>query len=261
MTQTSSIPDGAGEAVLAVTGLSWGVGGLTILEDIDLTVAPGEFISVIGPNGAGKTSLINLISGVHRPLAGAVEVFGEDVTGLRPADRTRLGLGRTFQTSSLFPGLSVEENTRLAAQADIGGSLNFLAVPGDDDTASLRSLEALELVGLADRADTSVSELSHGDKRKLELALVLAARPGVLLLDEPTAGVSVEETRPLIDLIQSVHRSGTAIVMVEHRMEFVIDVSERIAVMHEGRLLTVGQPEEVMADDRVRTAYLGGTSG
>ncbi len=261
MTQTSSSPDGAGDAVLAVTGLSWGVGGLTILEGIDLKVAPGEFLSVIGPNGAGKTSLINLISGVHRPLSGTVEIFGEDVTHLRPADRTRRGLGRTFQTSSLFPGLSVGENTRLAAQADIGGSLNFLAVPKNADAAALRASEALERVGLADRVDTPVSELSHGDKRKLELAVVLAARPGVLLLDEPTAGVSVEETRPLVDLIQSVHQSGTAIVMVEHRMEFVVDVSERIAVMHEGTLLTVGHPDEVMADDRVRTAYLGGTAG
>lgn len=259
MTQTSSSPVGAGDAVLAVTGLSWGVGGLTILEGIDLAVAPGEFISVIGPNGAGKTSLINLISGVHRPQSGTVEIFGQDVTGLRPASRTRLGLGRTFQTSSLFPGLSVAENTRLAAQADIGGSLNFLAVPDDGDEAALRALAALERVGLADRADISASELSHGDKRKLELALVLAAEPGVLLLDEPTAGVSVEETRPLVDLIQSVHQSGTAIVMVEHRMEFVVDVSERIAVMAEGRLLTVGDPDEVMADDRVRSAYLGGT--
>ena len=261
MTQTSSSPAGAGDAVLAVTGLSWGVGGLTILEGIDLEVAPGEFLSVIGPNGAGKTSLINVISGVHRPLSGRVEIFGEDVTGLRPADRTRRGLGRTFQTSSLFPGLSVWENTRLAAQADIGGSLNFLTVPRNSDAAASRASEALERVGLADRADTSVSELSHGDKRKLELAVVLAARPGVLLLDEPTAGVSVEETRPLVDLIQSVHQSGTTIVMVEHRMEFVIDVSERIAVMHEGRLLTVGDPAEVMADDRVLSAYLGGTAG
>jgi branched-chain amino acid transport system ATP-binding protein len=258
MTQTSSKPGGAGDTVLAVTGLGWGVGGLVILEGIDLSVASGEFVSVIGPNGAGKTSLINLISGVYRPRNGSVEIFGHDVTGLRPADRTRLGIGRTFQTSSLFPGLSVVENARLAAQAEIGGSLNFVSVPEPGDAASLRALESLELVGLLDRADAPVGELSHGDKRKLELAVVLSAKPGVLLLDEPTAGVSVEETGPLVELIQSVHKSGTAIVMVEHRMEFVVDVSQRVAVMHEGRLLTVGEPSEVMADARVRTAYLGG---
>jgi branched-chain amino acid transport system ATP-binding protein len=258
MTQTSSKPGGAGDTVLAVTGLGWGVGGLVILEGVDLSVASGEFVSIIGPNGAGKTSLINLISGVYQPRSGSVEIFGSDVTGMRPADRIRLGLGRTFQTSSLFPGLSVVENARLAAQADIGGSLNFFSVPEAGDPASIRASESLERVGLVDRADALVAELSHGDKRKLELAVVLAAEPGVLLLDEPTAGVSVEETGPLVELIQSVHQSGTAIVMVEHRMEFVVDVSQRIAVMHEGRLLTVGEPSEVMADVRVRTAYLGG---
>ncbi len=258
MAAASSETDGAGDIVLDVTGLSWGVGGLVILEGIDLEVRAGEFISIIGPNGAGKTSLINVISGVHKPRSGTVELLGEDVTGLRPADRTRLGLGRTFQTSSLFPGLTVEENVRLAAQADLGGSLKLLTVPGPDDDAQLRTSDALEKVGLIDRKADLVGELSHGDKRKLELAVVLSADPAVLLLDEPTAGVSVEETRPLVDLIQSVHETGKAIVMVEHRMEFVVDVSQRIAVMHEGRLLTVGSPDDVMGDQRVREAYLGG---
>ena len=258
MAAASSETDGAGDIVLDVTGLRWGVGGLVILEGIDLEVRAGEFISIIGPNGAGKTSLINVISGVHKPRSGTVELLGEDVTGLRPADRTRLGLGRTFQTSSLFPGLTVEENVRLAAQADLGGSLKLLTVPGPDDDAQLRTSDALEKVGLIDRKADLVGELSHGDKRKLELAVVLSADPAVLLLDEPTAGVSVEETRPLVDLIQSVHETGKAIVMVEHRMEFVVDVSQRIAVMHEGRLLTVGSPDDVMGDQRVREAYLGG---
>ncbi|REK23876.1 MAG: ABC transporter ATP-binding protein [Actinobacteria bacterium] len=258
MAAASSETDGAGDIVLDVTGLSWGVGGLVILEGIDLEVRAGEFISIIGPNGAGKTSLINVISGVHKPRSGTVELLGEDVTGLRPADRTRLGLGRTFQTSSLFPGLTVEENVRLAAQADLGGSLKLLTVPGPHDDAQLRTSDALEKVGLIDRKADLVGELSHGDKRKLELAVVLSADPAVLLLDEPTAGVSVEETRPLVDLIQSVHETGKAIVMVEHRMEFVVDVSQRIAVMHEGRLLTVGSPDDVMGDQRVREAYLGG---
>jgi branched-chain amino acid transport system ATP-binding protein len=243
---------------LAVTGLGWGVGGLVIVDGIDLTIAPGEFVSVIGPNGAGKTSLINLISGVYTPRQGRVELLGEDVTGRRPSERTRRGLGRTFQTSSLFPGLTVEENVRLAAQAALGGSLSLVTVPTRDDDAHHRASAALDQVGLGGQANERVRELSHGDKRKLELAIVMAADPQVLLLDEPTAGVSVEETHPLIELIQRIHGGGTAIVMVEHRMEFVVDVSQRIAVMHEGKLLTVGTPTEVMADTHVRNAYLGG---
>jgi len=258
MTAPSPSPAGAGDTALVVAGLGWGVGGVVILADIDLMVDRGEFVSLIGPNGAGKTSLINVVSGVHTPRAGTVELLGEDVTGLRPADRTRRGLGRTFQTSSLFHGLTVAENVRLGAQAALGGSLDLLSGPHPGDEATERADEALARVGLRDERGSRVSELSHGDKRKLELALVLAADPDVLLLDEPTAGVSVEETAPLVSLIQDVHRSGKAILMVEHRMEFVVDVSERIAVMHEGRLLTVGEPSEVMRDEKVRRAYLGG---
>lgn len=258
MTQPASRPDGTGDAALAIAGLGWGVGGLVIVDDVSLDVAPGELVSVIGPNGAGKTSLINLVSGVHRPRRGRVFLDGRDVTDLRPSRRVELGLGRTFQTSSLFPGLSVFENVRLAAQASLGGSLGLFRSPRPADAASLQAWRTLEEVGLDRRAGERVGELSHGDKRKVELAVVLAADPRVLLLDEPTAGVAVEETRPLIEVIEGVHASGRAIVMVEHRMEFVVHVSDRIAVMHEGRLLTVGSPEQVMADETVRSAYLGG---
>lgn len=258
MTESSPAPAMSSEAALSVSELGWGVGGLVIVSDVDLTVAPGEFVSVIGPNGAGKTSLINLISGVYKPRTGTVTLGGEDVTALRPAERTRRGLGRTFQTSSLFVGLSVFENVRLSAQAALGESLRLLTPPASGDEASERASAALDEVGLLPRSDLRVGELSHGDKRKLELALVLAADPAVLLLDEPTAGVSVEETRPLVDLIEKVHGMGKAIVMVEHRMEFVVNVSDRIAVMHEGKLLTTGSPDEVMSNETVRTAYLGG---
>jgi len=250
--------DGAAAAALAVRGLSWGVGGLVIVDNVDLEVASGEFISVIGPNGAGKTSLINLISGVYRPTQGRVELLGNDVTGLRSADRSRRGLGRTFQASSLFPALSVAENVRLSAQSSLGGSRSLFTRPRRDDEAASRVDTALDEVGLTARRDDRAADLSHGDKRKLELAVVLAAQPAVLLLDEPTAGVSLEETGPLVELIRAVHASGKTVVMVEHRMEFVVDVSDRVAVMHEGKLLTVGTPEQVMADETVRSAYLGG---
>lgn len=246
-----------GPHALRATGLSWSVGGLTIVEDVDLEVGSGELVSVIGPNGAGKTSLINLLSGVHSPDKGSIELLGEDITGLRPSERVKRRLGRTFQTSSLFAGLTVEENVRIAAQAALGGSLNLFRRPRAGDTAHDVAADALERVGLRDNSTDQVAELSHGDKRKLELAMVIAGDPGVVLLDEPTAGVSVEDTRPLVDLIQQLHEKGLSVVMVEHRMEFVIDVSDRVAVMHEGRLLTSGTPDEVMADDRVRDAYLG----
>ena len=242
---------------MRVTGLQWGVGGLVIIDDVSLEVSEGEFLSVIGPNGAGKTSLINLISGVHRPTGGTIEVRGRDVTGLRPAARVGLGIGRTFQASSLFPLLTVHENVRIAAQAALGGSLHLLRRPRSGDDAHKITAEVLERVGLSERADTRAGSLSHGDKRKVELAMVLAAEPAVLLLDEPTAGVSVEETEPLVDLIREVHREGKTVVMVEHRMEFVVDVSDRIAVMHRGQILTLGTPDAVMADQTVRTAYLG----
>lgn len=212
---------------------------------------------MIGPNGAGKTSLINLLSGVHSPNSGTIELLGEEVTALRPAERVRRRLGRTFQTSSLFPGLTVGENVRIAAQAALGGSLDLFRRPLPGDQASEVAAGALESVGLASAAGDQVGQLSHGDKRKLELAMVLAGQPKVVLLDEPTAGVSVEDTRPLVDLIQQLHHTGMTVVMVEHRMEFVIDVSDRVAVMHEGRMLTTGTPDEVMGDDRVRQAYLG----
>jgi branched-chain amino acid transport system ATP-binding protein len=257
MTADHRMPLPGGPPAARVSGLEGGVGGLVIIDDVSLDVAAGEFLSVIGPNGAGKTSLINLISGVHRPIAGTIEVLGHDVTGLRPAARVGLGLGRTFQASSLFPQLTVHENVRIAAQASLGGSLHLLRRPRLGDDAHRVTADSLERVGLVDRADTRAGSLSHGDKRKVELAMVLAADPSVLLLDEPTAGVSVEETAPLVDLIKQVHRSGKTVVMVEHRMEFVVDVSDRIAVMHQGKILTVGAPEAVMADPSVRTAYLG----
>jgi branched-chain amino acid transport system ATP-binding protein len=251
----ASAPSGA--PVLRTRGLTWRVGGFTIVEDVDLDVREGEFLSVIGPNGAGKSTVINLLSGVHRPVAGSIELGGRDVTRARPADRVRWGLGRTFQTSSLFPGLTVLENARLAAQARLGGSLALWRRPSRRDTATQRALAVLEEVGLEDRAGNVVSGLPHGDKRKLEIAVVLCGEPSVLLLDEPTAGVSVEEVEPLVRVVRDVQARGRTVVMVEHHMDLVVDVSDRIAVMHQGRLLVCDTPDVVMADQTVQDAYLG----
>lgn len=243
--------------MLGTTDLTWGVGGFEILSAIDFTAAESEFVTIIGPNGAGKTSFLNVLSGRNVPRSGTVTLDGENITGLRPADRVRRGIGRTFQTSSLFGLLTVLENARLAAQAHLGGSRSLWRRPGRGDDAVEMAVTAIAEVGLADRANATVADLSHGDKRKLELALLACGRPRVLLLDEPTAGVSVEEVEPLMAVVRGQHAAGRTVVMVEHRMEVVIDVSDRIVVMHNGRILTEGTPDEVMADERVQSAYMG----
>jgi branched-chain amino acid transport system ATP-binding protein len=245
------------DVALRTLGLSWRVGGFTIVDDVDLAVRRGEFLSVIGPNGAGKSTLVNLLSGVYKPSAGVIHLDGRDVTGLRTAHRVRRGLGRTFQTSSLFPGLTVLENARLAAQAALGKSLNPLQGPRSTDEASKRALERMDEVGLAGRGEALVSNLAYGDKRKLEIAVALCGDPKVLLLDEPTAGVSSEEVFPLIDVVRQVHAAGRTIVMVEHHMDLVIATSDRIAVMKDGRLIRCDTPSAVMADAEVQSAYLG----
>lgn len=253
-------PGAAAPPILSIRGLTWGVGGFTILSDITLDVRRGEFLSVIGPNGAGKTSLLNVVSGVNRARSGSVHLDGQEITRMRPAARVRRGLGRTFQTSSLFASLSVAENVRLAAQAARGHNLSLAIRPRWEDDATQAGLAALHEVGLADRHADRVAALSHGDKRKLEIALLLCSAPDVLLLDEPTAGVSTEEVEPLVDVIRAVHDRGRTVVMVEHRMELVVDVSDRIVVLHNGRLLSVGTPDVVMADRAVQSAYLGETA-
>lgn len=244
------------EIVLSTHGLTWRVGGFTILSDVDLEVRRGEFLSVIGPNGAGKSTLVNLLSGTARPTAGRIELGGRDVSRSGPAARVRAGLGRTFQTSSVFPGLSVRENARLAA-AGRRGSLALLRRPRAGDDTDTRALDVLAEVGLGHRTEDRAGDLPHGDKRKLEIALALCVQPQVLLLDEPTAGVSAEEVAPLVEVVRAVHAAGRTVVMIEHHMELVTGLSDRIAVMHQGQLLLVDTPEVVMADETVRAAYLG----
>jgi branched-chain amino acid transport system ATP-binding protein len=244
--------------ILATRDLGLDIGGATIVADVSLEVAEGELVGIIGPNGAGKTTLFNLLSGTIRPTSGRVELDGEDVTHDPPHRRTQAGLGRSFQVSSVFPLLPVGENVRLAAEARIGGSLSILRRAARFAPALERASAALERVGLADRALWPAGMLSHGDKRKLELAMLLAGDPRVILLDEPMAGVSVEDVDGLVQVIRSVHQEeGRTVLMVEHRMEVVVGLAERIAVMHHGSLLAFDTPERVMADETVQTAYLG----
>lgn len=243
--------------VLAVEHLTLDIGGARIIDDVTLAVPEGEMLGVIGPNGAGKTTLFNLISGVLIPTSGSVTLAGKDVTTAPIHRRARAGLGRTFQTSSLFPALSALENVRLAAQADLGGSLNPWRFPRRTDAATTAARERLTEVGLIHHAETLAGVLSHGDKRKLEIAMLLAGDPSVILLDEPMAGVASGDVHGLTEVIRQVHASGRTVLMVEHHLEVVLGLVDRVAVMHHGKLLACDVPSAVMADAAVQAAYLG----
>lgn len=244
--------------ILATRNLGLDIGGASIVADVSLEVAPGELLGIIGPNGAGKTSLFNLLSGLYRPTAGTIELAGRDVTGQPPFRRTRLGLGRTFQVSSVFPLLSAHENARLAAEAALGGTMRIWRRAGGVRSAVDRARSALERVGLESREWARAGSLSHGDKRRLELAMLLAADPQVIMLDEPMAGVSAENVPELVELIRSVHEEeGKTVLMVEHHMEVVTGLAQRIAVMHHGALLACDTPDAIMANETVQSAYLG----
>jgi branched-chain amino acid transport system ATP-binding protein len=244
--------------ILATRDLGLDIGGATIVADVSLEVAEGELLGIIGPNGAGKTSLFNLLSGLYRPTSGTIEVAGQDVTGQPPFRRTRLGLGRTFQVSSVFPLLSVQENARLAAEAAIGGTMRIWRRAERFRPALDKARSSLVRVGLESSAHARAGSLSHGDKRRLELAMLLAADPAVIMLDEPMAGVSAENVPELVELIRSVHaEEGKTVLMVEHHMEVVTGLAQRIAVMHHGALLACDTPEAIMANATVQSAYLG----
>ncbi|HKY23542.1 MAG TPA: ABC transporter ATP-binding protein [Gaiella sp.] len=244
--------------ILATHDLGLDIGGAKIVADVSLGVREGELVGIIGPNGAGKTTLFNLLSGTLAPTAGRIELDGKDITRDPPHRRTQAGIGRSFQVSSVFPLLSVGENVRLAAEARLGGTLSIVRRAARFAPALGRARSALEKVGLAERSVWPAGMLSHGDKRKLELAMLLAGDPRVILLDEPMAGVSVEDVDGLVDVIRSVHADeGRTVLMVEHRMEVVVGLAQRIAVMHHGALLAFDTPERVMADETVQTAYLG----
>ncbi|KAE8765210.1 ABC transporter ATP-binding protein [Georgenia thermotolerans] len=243
---------------LAVESLSFQVGGARILTDVNLEVTPGEMIGVIGPNGAGKTTLFNMISGIHAPTAGRIRLAGTDITHEPVHRRAKAGLGRTFQTSNLFPGLSVLENVRLSAQRRLGGNLSVLRFPRRGDDASREAQAHLEEVGLLELADVPAGGLSHGDKRKLEIAVLLAMEPSVILLDEPMAGVARADVPGLSEVIRRLHRHhGCTVLMVEHHIDVVLGLVERVAVLHQGTILALDEPAAIMADPLVQSAYLG----
>jgi len=242
-----------GADLIATEGLRREFGGVIALAGVTLTIADGERHAIIGPNGAGKTTLFNILTGELAPTSGSVRLGNADVTGLHPNQLARRGLARVYQRNELFDPLSARENVSLALRASRGPYRPFTTPPRGERAAADALLER---VGLDDRADTRARSLSHGERRQLELALALALRPRVLLLDEPTAGMSPAETARIVALLASLERAMT-IVVVEHDMDVVFRLAERITVLHEGRVIAQGTPEEVRADTQVNEVYLG----
>ncbi len=244
--------------ILLTRNLGLDIGGAKIVADVSLEVAEGELLGIIGPNGAGKTSLFNLLSGIYRPTAGSIHLGGLDITHQSIALRTREGLGRTFQVSSVFPLLSVHENVRLAAEAAIGGTLRIWRRATSVKQALERARSAIARVGLEPHAPAPAGSLAHGDKRRLEIAMLLAADRPVLMLDEPMAGLSAEHVPQLVELIRTIHeQERKTVLMVEHHIDVVTGLAQRIAVMHHGALLACDTPAAVMANETVQSAYLG----
>ena len=244
--------------ILATSNLGLDIGGAKIVVDVSLEVAKGELLGIIGPNGAGKTSLFNLFSGIYRPTAGSIHLNGVDITRQPTFLRTREGIGRTFQVSSVFPLLTTHENVRLAAEASLGGTLRLWRRAMSVQGALDRARAALVRVGLESKSLVPAGGLSHGDKRRLEIAMLLAADKPVLMLDEPMAGLSAEHVPALVELIRAVHtEEEKTVLMVEHHIDVVTGLAQRIAVMHHGALLAVDTPAAVMANETVQSAYLG----
>ena len=228
------------------------------LKGIDLEVEEGTFVGVIGPNGAGKTTLFNLLSGNLEPTSGQVFFKGRDITH-QPLHRTaHLGIGRSFQITNIFPNLTVLENIRLACQALGRDNFRLLQHYAHFRAYEERAWEVIQRVGLEARALMPARTLPHGDQRKLELGMILAPDPEMLLLDEPTAGMAAEQVPELMELIQDIQEAGDKTVMlVEHNMNVVMSVSDYITVMHQGQVLAEGTPAEIAADEVVQSAYLG----
>lgn len=247
-----------GSIILETKNLRKEFGALVAVDNVDLRVQANTVHAIIGPNGAGKTTLFNLLSNAFEPTAGKVFFQGRDITHLPTHRIIHLGIGRSFQITNLFPNLTALENVRLAAQALGKDNFRFLRAASHFKRYEQRAWETLNLVGLADRALMPARALPHGDQRKLELAIILAPDPKLLLLDEPTAGMAAEQVPEMMNLISQINKtSSKTIILVEHNMSVVMNISDRITVMHLGRVLAEGTPSEIAANPEVQNAYLG----
>ncbi len=244
---------------LEVRGIGKRFGGFWAVRDIDLTVRPGERRAILGPNGAGKTSLFNVLTGDTGASAGTIAMFGEDITRVPIQKRIKRGMRRTYQHANLFDSLTVRETLFLAVAGQRGGWAQLLPLKTSDP----RRIEAerlAEIAGVKDFVDREVSDLSHGQRRQLEVGIALAENPKVLLLDEPAAGLSPAERPKLSALLMSLPKNVT-VVLIEHDMDIALQTSESVSVLHNGRLLAEGSPDDIMQNDDVHKVYIGGSHG
>ncbi len=245
-------------SLLLVQNLTRRFGRLQAVRDVSLSVERGELRAIIGPNGAGKTTFFNLVSGLLPPTSGHIFLDGRDVTPLPPHRRVALGVGRTFQVTEIFPELTVRENLRIASEVTAGYGRRLWMRRDDQADIRARVDELIELGSLVDRADRLVGELSHGDQRSTEIMMSIALSPQLLLLDEPTAGMSDQETYEIASLVRRLHRErNLTVVLIEHDMRVIFHLADRITVLAEGCCLAEGTPDEIAGNEQVQTAYLG----
>ena len=244
------------EALLEIRGLQKRFGGVVATDSLHLDIPEGEIHAIIGPNGAGKTTLIGQLSGEIKPDAGSIRFSGRDVTALPAPARSMLGLARSFQITSIFLDFTALDNTALAVQAHAGHSFRFWRPAREDERLRGPAREALAKVGLEDRGDVLAANLSHGEQRQLEIAMALATKPRMLLLDEPMAGMGGAESVRMVETLKTLKGEAT-ILLIEHDMDVVFAMADRITVLVYGRAIATGSPEEIRANDEVRHAYLG----
>ncbi|CAM2865713.1 ABC transporter ATP-binding protein [Paenibacillus sediminis] len=247
------------ESILKTRELTIDFGGQAAVSGVSLEVPKHQFQSIIGPNGAGKTTLFNLLSGQLQPTHGTILFKETDITHLSPPLRTRMGMGRSFQITNVFPNLTVLENVRLAVQSSAGVRFNFFSALSRFKQFEEEAVHYLKSVMLDGKRDSLAKHLAHGEKRKLEIAMLLALKPELLLLDEPTAGISIEEVPAILDVLRGIKEQGDkTILLIEHKMDMVLDLSDSVTVLFNGKLLASGSPQDIMNNELVQSAYLGG---
>lgn len=243
--------------IIKTESLTKRFGGLVAVNNVDLSIEENRLTSIIGPNGAGKTTLYNLLIGLMKPDSGQIYFQGKDITGYPPHRIVKEGIARSFQILNIFTELSLFENIRIAVQAERGHGLEMLSSTGSLDEVNGRTYEIIKNIGLEGRENIAAKNLSYGDRRILEIGIALASNPKLLLLDEPTSGLASRETGSMTDFIQGLARDLT-VVVIEHDMNVVLSISDHIAVLHQGKVIAEGTPDQIRQNDEVQEAYLGG---